>query len=114
MCLSNSASKSYLKSINFQYCVTRGSPSFYCCVTFSLANYEHDGYVEANEAVSHSPWRASFAHTTSTDECGCHCWEKAPIAREPSNEHDPYAIAVLENVGGEAAGGSGCITRLAL
>ena len=29
------------------------------------------------------------------------CWGKATIARKPSNEHDPYAVAVLENVGEE-------------
>ena len=40
------------------------------------------------------------------------CWGRATIAKEPSNEHDPYAVAVLENVGGAAAGGSGCATRL--
>ena len=28
------------------------------------------------------------------------CWGKATIASEPSNEHDPYAVAVLKNVGG--------------
>ena len=26
------------------------------------------------------------------------CWEKATIAREPSNEHNPYTVAVIENV----------------
>ena len=40
------------------------------------------------------------------------CWEKAIIAGEPSNEHDPYAVTVFENVGGGAAGGSGCNNRL--
>ena len=39
-------------------------------------------------------------------------WGKATIAKEPSNEHDPYAVAVLENVGGGAAGGSGVAIRL--
>ena len=29
------------------------------------------------------------------------CWGKATIAGEPSNEHDPYAITMLENVWGE-------------
>ena len=29
-------------------------------------------------------------------------WGKATIASEPSDEHDPPALAVLENVGGGA------------
>ena len=28
-------------------------------------------------------------------------WGKATIAREPSSEHNPYIVAVLENVGEE-------------
>ena len=39
-------------------------------------------------------------------------WGKAIKAREPSNERDPYALAVLKNVPGGAAGGYGCATRL--
>ena len=48
----------------------------------------------------------------STGECGRHCLGKATVVREPSNEHDLYVIVVLENVGGGAAGGSGCVARL--
>ena len=40
---------------------------------------------------------------TNTDAI---CW------RKPSNEHDPYAIAVLDNIGGGATGGLGCATHL--
>ena len=40
------------------------------------------------------------------------CWGKATKAKKPSNEHDPYALAVLKNVRGGAAGGYGCATRL--
>ena len=40
------------------------------------------------------------------------CWGKATIAREPSNKHKLYAVAVLDSVGGGAAGGSGGATRL--
>ena len=42
------------------------------------------------------------------------CFGKATIARVPSNdtEHDPYAVAVLEDMGRGAAGGSGCATCL--
>ena len=40
------------------------------------------------------------------------CWRRATITREPSNEHDACAVAMLENVGGGAAGGSGCATCL--
>ena len=34
------------------------------------------------------------------------CWGKQ------SNEHNPYAIAVLDNIGEGATGGSGCTTHL--
>ena len=27
------------------------------------------------------------------------CWGKATIATEPSNKHNPYVVAVFENVG---------------
>ena len=33
------------------------------------------------------------------------CWGKATVVREPSNEHNPYTVAVLENVGGGGEGG---------
>ena len=39
-----------------------------------------------------------FAHTTST---GYNSQRKATIARNPINEHNSYAVAVLENVGEE-------------
>ena len=38
------------------------------------------------------------------------CWGKATRAGEPSNERNPNAVAVLEDVGEGAAGGSGCAT----
>ena len=41
------------------------------------------------------------------------CWEKATtIAREPSNEHDTYAVAAVENVEGGATGDTGCANQL--
>ena len=42
------------------------------------------------------------------------CWGMATIARQPSSdkEHDPYAVAVLEDMGRGAAGGSGYATHL--
>ena len=49
---------------------------------------------------SHSLCLASFMH-------GRHFWGKAIIAKD-----NPYRLAVLDNVGGEAAGGSGCATPL--
>ena len=41
-------------------------------------------------------------HTTSTGEHGSHLLGKGYKAKEARNEHDPYAIAVLENVGEES------------
>ena len=95
--LSNSVSKSNSKIDYFQYCVTRWSPSFNCCVTFSVANYPH-GQVEITGAMS------SF---TMMGICAYHVYQrtwmsllgKNTIARKSSNEHDPYAVAVVENVG---------------
>ena len=41
-----------LKLINFQYCVSSENPSFYCCVTLLVANYDNGHDAETFGAMS--------------------------------------------------------------
>ena len=47
-----------------------------------------------------------------TANMGSICWGNAAKAKEASNEHNPYTLAVFKNVQGGVAGGYGCATRL--
>ena len=81
-------------------------------VTFSVANYER-GQVEITGAMSLFSMPA-IIHTYPVYR---QTWmplvaERYNIARELSNEHEPCAVAVVENAGGGAVGGSGCTTCL--
>ena len=50
-CVDGSSLTSCICVVSAQYCVTRGRPSFYCCVTFLVANYSH-GQVATTGAMS--------------------------------------------------------------
>ena len=95
MHLSNYASNPILKLINFQFCVTLRSPSFYCCVRFQLQTTH---MVRSNllEQWIHSLCWAWFAHTTSTGEHGRHLLGKG-YKRQRTKQWTPpiYALAVL-------------------
>ena len=92
----------------------------------SVANYVH-GQVETTRAMSSfsMPGQHHLLIPRLLANMDTVCWGKATIAREPSNEHDqymlavvsnnkhdPYALTVLKNVEGGAAGGYGCATCL--
>ena len=81
--------------------------------SFSVANYEL-GKVEITGAMNSFTMTDTIHAYHVYQRTWMHLLGKATgtIARKSSNEHDPYAVAVLENVGGGAAGSSGCPTRL--
>ena len=75
---------------------------FYCnCLMFSVANYAH-GQVEIYCSVDLILYAEHHSRVPRLSaNMDTIYWGKGTIAREPSNEHDPYAVAVLENVGKE-------------
>ena len=88
MRLPNSASNPNLKSINFQFCVTSGSLSFYCCVMFP--------YIVRGKSLErrvHFLCRASFVHTMSTSEHGRHLLGKGYKSQRTKQSTQPICIS---------------------
>ena len=109
-----------VKSINFQYCITRGALVSIVALRFSCKLHAWSGgNYWSDEFVIYARHHLRIPRLPANMDAVC--WGKVTIAKESSNEHDQYAFAVvskqrtrtvLKNVGGGAAGGYGCATHL--